>query len=283
MLKNNDAKKCEGIYSTYNDSQVIIFGVPFDGTASFKPGSRFAPQAIRQQMDGFETYSPYQDKDMTDYAFCDVGDMLLPFGNTKKVLDLIKEETKDMLCDNKKTVVLGGEHLISYPIIESYLAKYPNLHIIQFDAHADLREQYLGEKLSHATVMRLVHAKLNKGKLWQFGIRSGTKEEFDFAASNTKMCRFEICKIDKAVKAIGDAPVYVTIDLDVLDPSIFSGTGTPEPGGITFKELIAGIMALEGMNIVGGDIVELSPHYDMSGVSTAVACKVLRELLLLMG
>lgn len=282
MLKDNDIIKCEGILSEYDKADIVIFGVPFDGTASFKPGSRFGPKEIRNQMDGFETYSPYQDKDMVDYAFCDLGDMEMPFGNTQKVLDIAKTETASILSDGKKTIALGGEHLISLPVMESYLKKYPDMHILHFDAHADLRDDYLGEKLSHATVMRRAYEKLQGGKLWQFGIRSGTKEEFNFAKENTNMCRFELCKMEKAVKVIDGAPVYVTIDLDVLDPSVFRGTGTPEPGGVTFVELLEALLAMEGMNIVGADIVELAPDYDSSGVSTAVACKVLREMLLLM-
>ncbi len=282
MIKENDTIRCEGIFSEYKDASIVVFGAPYDGTASYRPGSRFGPQAIRENMDGFETYSPYQDKDMADYSFCDVGDIVLPFGNTKKVLSMIREETDVILEDGKKTVVLGGEHLVSLPVIESYLAKYPDMHILHFDAHADLREDYLGEPLSHATVMRRVYDKLQSGTLWQFGIRSGTKEEFQFARENTHMCRFELCKMEKAVKAINGAPVYVTIDLDVLDPSAFRGTGTPEPGGVTFNELLEALLDMEGMNIVGADIVELAPDYDTSGASTAAACKVLREMLLLM-
>ena len=246
------------------------------------PGSRFGPQAIREYMDGFETYSPYQDKDMADYAFCDMGDILLPFGNTKKVLEMIKADADAIISDGKKTVALGGEHLISLPIIESYLGKYPDMHIVHFDAHADLRDDYLGEKLSHATVMRRAFDRLGSGKLWQLGIRSGTKEEFRFARENTHLCRFELCKMEKAVKQMAGAPVYVSIDLDVLDPSVFRGTGTPEPGGVTFAELLEALLDMEGMNIVGADIVELAPDYDVSGASTAAACKVLREMLLLM-
>ena len=282
MLKDNDTMKCEGIFSEYSDASIVVFGAPYDGTASYRPGSRFGPEAIRSNMDGFETYSPYQDKDMADYAFCDVGDIIFPFGNTQKVLSMIKSETKSILEDCKKTVVLGGEHLISLPVIESYIEKYPDMHIVHFDAHADLRDDYLGEKLSHATVMRRTYEKLGSGKLWQFGIRSGTKDEFEFAREHTHMCRFELCKMEKAVKAIDGAPVYVTIDLDVLDPSVFRGTGTPEPGGVMFTELLEALLDMEGMNIVGADIVELAPDYDGSGASTAAACKVLREMLLLM-
>lgn len=280
-MKTQTPKEHEGIFSRYAESDVVIFGVPFDGTASYRPGTRFGPSAIRQEIDGIETYSPYLDRDLSDYKICDLGDMPMNFGDTKKALDSIKSEVASILSDNKKTVVIGGEHLISLPLIEAYIEKYPNLHVIHFDAHADLRDEFIGEKLSHATVMRRVFEKLN-GELWQFGIRSGAKSEFEFADENTHINRFDLRGVKEASYKIGSNPVYVTLDIDVLDPSIMPGTGTPEAGGITFVELMEGIKALSGLNIVGADIVELSPHYDQSGVSTSVACKALRELLLIL-
>jgi agmatinase len=282
MYKDYIEQIHEGIYSTYQNSEIVVLGAPFDGTTSYRPGTRFGPQAIRQELDGLETYSPYQDKDMADYSFCDLGDIPLSFGNTEKILTTIGSEVADIIKDEKRVVMLGGEHLVSYPAIKAHLEKYPEMHIIHFDAHADLRSDYLGEELSHATVIRRAFDHMAGGKVWQFGIRSGTKEEFEFAKEYTQMCRFDLSMLDNAIKEIGDAPVYITIDLDILDPSIFSGTGTPEPGGVTFKELVDGITKLQNLNIVGSDIVELSPHYDQSGVSTAVACKVLREMLLVM-
>ncbi|MCK5757661.1 MAG: agmatinase [Clostridiales bacterium] len=280
MIKEQVPNIHAGIFSSYADSDVVVFGIPYDGTASYRPGARFGPQKIRQEIDGIETYSPYIDKDLCDYKICDMGDMPLFFGNTITMLDNINIEIQQILDDGKKTVVLGGEHLISLPIIESYIKKYPDLHVIQFDAHADLRNEFLGERLSHATVMRRIFEKLN-GALWQFGIRSGTREEFAFANENTQINKFDLKGIREAVYKIGSVPVYVTLDIDVLDPSVMPGTGTPEAGGVTFSELIAGILPLSELNIVGADIVELSPHYDPSGVSTSVACKLLRELLLI--
>ncbi len=282
MLKDKNCLEDIVFDSEYKDSDIAIVGIAFDGTCSYKPGARFAPQAIRNDLYGLEAYSPYLDKDLSDYNICDLGDIELSFGNTILSLKTIKQEIKSILDDNKKTFVIGGEHLISCPIIENYADKYEDLVVIQFDAHTDLREDYLGEKLSHATVMRLVHNKLGDGRIFQFGIRSGTREEFAFANKHTHFCKFDLETLNEAIKEIGNRPVYVTMDLDVLDPSIFCGTGTPEAGGITFKELMDGIILLNGLNIVGADIVELSPHYDQSGVSTAVACKVMRELLLAM-
>ncbi len=281
-MKNQVPKKHEGIFSGYEDSDVVIFGIPYDGTASYRPGSRFGPSAIRQEIDGIETYSPYLDRDLSDYKICDLGDMPPFFGDVEKVLANIRYETKRILDDDKKTVVIGGEHLINLPLVEAYIEKYPDLHVIQFDAHADLRDEFIGEKLSHATVMRRVFDVLLDGDLWQFGIRSGTRDEFAFADKYTNIYRFTLNGVKEAVYKIGSAPVYITLDIDVLDPSIMSGTGTPEAGGITFVELMEGIRALSGLNIVGADIVELSPHYDQSGVSTSVACKALRELLLVL-
>lgn len=286
MLKNQDINKHEGIYSTYEDSQITVFGIPYDGTVSFRPGTRFGPGAVRQELDGLETYSPYQDKDMTDYRICDLGDMLLPFGNTIKVIEQIHDDVTAILEDGKKTLAIGGEHLVSYPLIKAHLEKDKNLHIIHFDAHADMREDYLGEELSHATVMRRILSEMEEketdGRIWQFGIRSGTREEFSLDNERVSTRPFNLGGLDEAIEAIGDAPVYLTIDLDVLDPSVFAGTGTPEPGGVTFNELIVALMKLQGLNLVGADLVELAPHYDQSGVSTAVACKVLREVALLM-
>lgn len=280
-MKTQTPKKHEGIFSGYAESDVVIFGVPFDGTASYRPGTRFGPSAIRQEMYGIETYSPYLDRDLSDYKICDLGDMSMNFGDTKAVLEKIKYEAASILNDDKKIVVIGGEHLVSLPLIEAYIEKYPDLHVIQFDAHADLRDEFMGEKYSHATVMRRVFEKLNGG-LWQFGIRSGAKSEFEFADNNTHISRFDLRGIKEAAYKIGSKPVYITLDIDVLDPSIMPGTGTPEAGGISFVELMVGIRALSGLNIVGADIVELSPHYDQSGVSTSVACKALRELLLVL-
>lgn len=280
-MKTHIPKKHEGIFSSYAESDVVIFGVPYDGTASYRPGTRFGPSAIRQEIDGIETYSPYLDRDLSDYKICDLGDMPMHFGSTAKALDKVRHEVRSILNDEKKTVVIGGEHLISLPLIESYIEKYPNLHVIQFDAHADLRNEFVNEKLSHATVMRRIYEKL-EGDLWQFGIRSGTREEFAFADENTHINRFNLNGVKEATYKIGSAPVYVTLDIDVLDPSIMPGTGTPEAGGISFVELMEGIKALSGLNIVGADIMELSPHYDQSGVSTSVACKTLRELLLVL-
>lgn len=280
-MKNQMPRKHEGIFSEYEESDVVVFGIPYDGTASYRPGTRFGPSAIRQEIDGIETFSPYLDRDLTDYRICDLGDMSLHFGNVEKILGEIKYETSRILEDDKKTVVVGGEHLVSLPIIEAYIEKYPDLNVIQFDAHADLRNEFLGEKLSHATVMRRVYEKLD-GALWQFGIRSGTRDEFAFADEFTRINPFNLNEVRGATYSIGSAPVYVTIDVDVLDPSIMPGTGTPEPGGITFRELMEGMKALSGLNIVGADIVELSPHYDQSGVSTAAACKILREMLLIL-
>ncbi len=282
MIKTNKPNLHEGIYSGYEKSSIVIFGVPFDGTVSNKPGARFGPRAIRQEIDSIETYSPYQSKDMQQFKFCDLDDCAVSFGNTQRVLDTVKADVSSILKDGKKIIALGGEHLISLPVIEAFAAKYADLQVLHFDAHTDLRHEYLGEKLSHATVMRRVCEKIKSDNLWQFGIRSGTKEEFEFAEQNTHICKYDLKGLGQAIDSIGKKPVYVSVDLDILDPSVLCGTGTPEPGGIDFKQLLDGLLGLNKLNIVGADIVELAPHYDQSGASTAAACKILREILLLM-
>lgn len=267
--------------SNFEDARAVIFGAPFDGTTSFRPGTRFGPSAIRGESDGIETYSPYQNRDLEDISVFDSGDLYLPFGNPKTVLDMIEARTQEILVADKMPVMLGGEHLVTLGAVRAMVKKYPNLHIIHFDAHADLREAYLGEQLSHASVLRRCWDLVGDGHIHQFGIRSGERAEFDFAFAHTDFHPFNVKDVLDVVLGLGsEVPVYVTVDLDVLDPSLFSGTGTPEAGGIFFPDLEEALLALEALNVVGFDINELSPPYDTSGVSTAVACKVLREMLL---
>lgn len=268
---------CEAAFS---DAKTVLFGAPFDGTTSFRPGTRFGPSAIRSESFGIETYSPYCDRDLTDCAVYDGGDLELPFGNTERVLSMIEDYTEQVLSAGKRFVMLGGEHLVTLGSLRAVCRRYPDLHIIHLDAHTDLRTDYLGEALSHSTVLYHAWKLVGDGRIFQFGIRSGEKYEFEFAKQHTTLRKFDLQGFEETAKALEGKPVYFTLDLDVLDPSIFCGTGTPEAGGVTFKELMQAILQLNRLNIVGCDINELSPHYDHSGTSTAVACKVTREILL---
>ena len=270
-----------GCDNEYDESQIVIFGAPFDGTTSYRPGTRFAAAAMRNESIGIETYSPYQDRDLEDYNIFDGGDLEFVFGNPAKNIAIIKEYVSGLLKDNKIPAMIGGEHLVTLGAVQAVAEKYNDLHIIHFDAHADLRDDYLGEKLSHATVLHRVWDIVGDNKIFQFGIRSGEKEEFEFAKNHTYMNKFDMKTLDEVIAKLKNKPVYITIDLDVLDSSVFPGTGTPEAGGITFKELMNAIMLFQNLeNIVAFDINELSPMLDASGASTACACKVLREMLL---
>ena len=268
----------------YNAADIVLFGAPFDGTVSFRPGARFAPQAIRANSeDGIESYSPYQQKDLGDLHVCDIGDLHFPFGNPSAVLDIIEQNTQTIVEDGKLPVMIGGEHLVSLGTVRALVKHYDDLHVIHLDAHADLRDDYLGEKLSHATVMRRIWEIVGDGRIFQYGIRSGDKSEFAWGEAHVYTRMFDCDHLKDALESIKDSPVYLSIDLDVLDPSVFPGTGTPEAGGITFNELIGCIVQMAGVRIVGADLNELSPHYDPSGASTLVACKALRELLMALG
>jgi agmatinase len=269
-----------GFDDLYKDSKIVVFGAPFDGTVSYRPGSRFGPSAIRNESYGIETYSPYQNADLTEIKGCDAGDLPIPFGDTRIALDMIKNFTQNIINDGKIPIMLGGEHLTTLPAVEAVSEKYPDLCVIHLDAHTDVREEYMGIALSHATVIRRIWEKLGDKRIWQFGIRSGEKYEFDWAKEHNTLAPFKLEGIERALAEIGSRPIYLTIDLDVLDPSIFPGTGTPEHGGITFHELMDFLLKLRGENIVGADLVELAPNYDHSGISTAAACKLLREVAL---
>jgi len=270
-----------GFEDDFEESKAVLFGAPFDGTTSFKPGARFAPNVMREDSWAIESYSPYLEKDLEDLKLFDYGNLELPFGDKKNALRMIQEHVQEIIDANKIPIMIGGEHLVSLAPVKALSKKYDDLHVIHFDAHTDLREDYLGEALSHATVIRRIYDQLGDGKINQFCIRSGLKDEFEWAKKHTHLEKFTYNTLPSCVKRLKDKPVYITIDLDVLDPSVFPGTGTPEPGGIDFHDMLNIIKELSKLNnVVGMDVVELSPKYDASGISTAVACKTLRELVL---
>lgn len=270
-----------GCDSDYNDAELVIFGAPFDSTTSYRPGTRFGPSAIRHESFGLETYSPYQDKDLEDHAIMDSGDLELCFGSSEQALKDIQGRAEQILQDGKIPLLLGGEHLVTLGSVRAAIQKYPDLHIIHFDAHTDLREDYLGAKLSHACVIRRCHDILGDGRIHQFGIRSGERAEWKFArAGHTDLHPFNLDGLKETVKALQSAPIYFTIDLDVLDPSCFPGTGTPEAGGVDFMQLLEAIRTVCSGNVVAADVNELCPILDQTGASTAIAGKVVRELML---
>ena len=265
----------------YEEAKIVLFGAPFDSTTSYRPGTRFGSRAIRSESYGLESYSPYQDKDLLDCAIFDSGDLELSFGKPEDALADIEERAATILADGKLPFLLGGEHLVTLGAFRAVHAKHPDVQIIHFDAHADLRDDYLGAKLSHACVLRRCWELVGDGRIHQFGIRSGDREEFRWGKDHVNTHKFDLNGLEDKLAEIGDTPVYFTLDLDVLDPSVFPGTGTPEPGGVDFNTLREAVtLVCSKANIVGCDVNELSPPYDQSGASTAVACKIVREMLL---
>ncbi len=269
-----------GCDSNYEEADLVIFGAPYDSTTSYRPGTRYGSSAIRHESFGLETYSPYQDEDLTDYNIFDHGDLELSFGSPEAPLADIEAVARTILTDNKLPLLIGGEHLVTLGSVRAALQKYPDMHIIHFDAHTDLRDDYLGVSLSHACVIRRCHDLVGDGRIHQFCIRSGERAEFQFAREHTNLHKFNFDGLEEALDMIGNAPIYFTIDLDCLDPGIFPGTGTPEAGGVTFGQLLEAIELVCRGNVIAADVNELSPALDSSGASTALACKVVRELML---
>ncbi len=269
-----------GCDSEYCDSKIVIFGAPFDSTTSYRPGTRFASRHMRAESYGLETYSPYQDLDLEDMKIFDSGDLELCFGDTESALRDIENHTREILKADKIPLMIGGEHLVTLGAVRAVFEKYPDLYIVHFDAHADLRDEYLGAKLSHASVIHRVWDMVGDNKIFQFGIRSGERAEFQWGKEHVKTQKFNFDGLSEVIEKLKGKPVYFTIDLDVLDPSVFPGTGTPEAGGVPFCELLNAILDVSELDIVGMDINELSPMLDASGASTAVALKIMRELMI---
>ena len=265
----------------YAEADAVILGVPMDFTVSFRPGTRLGPLSIRNVSIGIEEYSVYLDRDLVDYAYCDCGDLSLPFGNVEKSLELIEKASRQVLEDGKFPIFLGGEHLITYPLIKPFMEKYPELRVVHFDAHADLRTDYYGEANSHATVMRKISEALGPKRVYQFGIRSGTREEFVYGREHNHLVVEEVLEPLKAIlPQLKGKPVYVTLDIDVVDPAFAPGTGTQEAGGCTSREILKAIHALGELEIVGFDLVEVSPAMDASERTALLAANLVREAIL---
>ncbi len=269
-----------GCDNDFDESKIVIFGAPFDSTTSYRPGTRFASRHMRAESYGLETWSPYQNLDLEDTKIFDSGDLELCFGDTNLALADIEKRTREILSENKLPLMIGGEHLVTLGAVRAAAEKYPDLHVIHFDAHADLRDEYLGAHLSHASVLHRVWDIIGDGKIYQFGIRSGDRAEFEWGKNHVETHLFTFDGLEETIEKLQGKPIYFTLDLDVLDPSVFPGTGTPEAGGVTFMQLLNAILKVSRLNIVGMDINELSPMLDASGASTATALKVMRELLL---
>ncbi len=266
--------------ASFEQSHVVILGCPFDGTASFRPGARFGPSAIRRASWGIETYSPYLERDLGELKIHDVGDLELPLGEKKLALDLVRKAVRQILIAGKFPIVLGGDHLITLPVMEEIGRFYPALCLLHLDAHADLRGDYLGETHSHSTVMRKAIERLSNARLFQMGVRSGTEEEFRLAKKLKSLVLLKQSSIRSLIKQIGKQPVYLSLDLDLLDPGFLPGVGTPEPGGLSFQELITLLKQLQPLRVIGFDLMELTPDYDPTQVSSVTASVILREMIL---
>lgn len=282
-MKDNFYKNGQflGANLEYNDASAVIYGVPMDCTVSYRPGTRFGPEKIRSVSVSLEEYSPYRDRCMDEINFYDAGDLMLPFGNVDKCLQMIYEATKNIHEDKKFPIMLGGEHLVSLPAIQAAYEYFKNLKVVHLDAHADLRDDYEGEANSHATVIKKVANLIGASNVFQLGIRSGTREEFIYGKMNTNFYFNQLIEpLDEVVKKCGTDPVYITLDIDVLDPAFAPGTGTPEPGGFSVRDLLYALNKFSKLNVIGFDLVEVAPLYDHGDITSVTAAKIVREILL---
>jgi len=269
----------------YAGARAVLWGIGQDFTTSYRPGTRFGPGRIREASYGIEEFSYHSRKSLTEKNFFDLGDVAVVFGDVQESLKRAEQVAHRLFADGKLSLMMGGEHLVTLPVVKAAYEKYgDDLVLLQFDAHADLREEYLGNPLSHAAVMRRCLDFLPARNLYQFGIRSGTQEEYEFGMSQCHLFPHEVLEpLRRVIPTLGHRPVYVTIDIDVMDPAFAPGTGTPEPGGITSREMIDALLAMEGLNVVGLDVVEVAPGLDQTDRTPVLAAKLLREAILAFG
>ncbi len=262
-------------------AELVLLGVPMDHTTSFRPGTRFGPEAVRGVSESLEEYSYYQDADLREMNFADLGDLLLPPGNVSRALAVTEEAARVIFRAGKIPFFLGGEHLLSYAAVRAATEVFPDLVVICLDAHTDLRPAYLGEEFSHASACYLMNRCLPPGALYQFGVRSGPREDFLYAREHTRLFPERVLEpLRRVLPDLQGKPVYFTLDIDVLDPAFAPGTGAPEPGGPAFEEILSSVLLLSGLRVVGLDLVEVAPAYDPSGITSLAAAKLVREAII---
>ncbi|MFA0889951.1 MAG: agmatinase [Synergistales bacterium] len=269
-----------------DESKWVLLGIPMDFTVSRKSGSRFGSESIRAESLNLETYSPSQNRDLSEICFYDLEDLSFPYGDVQQALDTVEKVARRLLARGKYLAGLGGEHLVSLPLIRAAASFWPDLRVVHFDAHADLRTKLRGGALSHSSVMRHVSQTClgETHRLYQFGIRSGCSEEMEWGRTHTNLNLFDVLDpLKKSLEELGSHPVYLSIDIDVVDPAAAPGTGTPEAGGITSRELLESIHSMKGLNLVGFDLVEVAPDLDVNDITSALAAKCVREALIQWG
>ena len=268
--------------SGYEKARYVICGVPFDGTSSFRLGSRLAPDEMRKASYNFESYNSFFDIDLSDVCIHDAGNLDVA-ENIDGTLSLISANAEKFAGDGKIPVMLGGEHSLSYPFVRACKNKYPDLGFVVLDAHMDLRDEFHGEKNSHACISKHIIDDLTK-KYVSIGIRSGTCEEYEYVRENKiKMYSAEdvysrgIEQIISEFREYIRGPVYLSVDMDAIDPAYAPALGTPEPYGITPRDVRTVISCLAPY-IVGFDLVEIAPAYD-SGNTAVLGAKLVRDFI----
>ncbi len=273
-----------GATAEYEAADIVTLGLPMDFTTSWRPGARGGPAKIREVSFSLEEYSPAQNMSLSSVKAADIGDVSLPLGNTEKSLDAIREVAGSIVGDGKIPFAFGGEHLVTLPCVSAVSEAHRGLTVIHLDAHADLRDEFAGQRLSHATVLRRVAEIIGVDNLYQIGIRSGAAEEFALAGRGPHRLEGPVpAAVRAALERVGDRPCYVTLDIDVVDPAFAPGTGTPEPGGCSSWDILDGARLLGQANIVGFDLVEVAPPWDFADITSLLAAKIVREMLLGVG
>ncbi len=257
-----------------------ILGVPLDITSTYRSGSDQAPEMIRLSSDSIESYCPYLDRDLSDYPFCDLGDLELKGLSMSEKLTEIRTRVAEILQLGGIPLCIGGEHTVTLPIIEALKKRHDQFLVLHLDAHSDLRDSYEGARINHSTVMRRVVEIVGHENLIQLGIRSGTREEFAWIRNHGALRSFRPGHEKTLLAGIGGRPVYLTLDLDILDPSCFPGVGNPEAGGWHYSLMERFLAFLVNIDLIGVDVVELMPEIDKSELSSITAAKIIRSLLL---
>lgn len=278
-----EAGRFRGAQNIWQEAAFVLLGVPLDLTTTFRPGTRFGPREIRNMSHSLELYSPFQDRSLEEISYADAGDLHLPVGNLEESLKIIEESSRTLFEAGKFPCFLGGEHLLTWATMKACLEFYPDLVLLDWDAHADMRDHWQGSRHNHGTVMNTIRESIGGDRMHLMGIRSEGQRAMDNARKTHLHLQHVLQPMQSIKDKIGDRPVYFTLDIDVMDPAYAPGTGAPEPGGITSGEALEALNYIKDLNVVAMDLVEVAPAYDPAQMTPLLAARILREFLLLKG
>jgi agmatinase len=289
LAKTENRYSFTGFTKGFNEALFVVVGAPLDMASSYRGGSSEAPRAVREASRSLELCTALSNIDMEAIGFHDAGDIVIAPGDIIESMKRIESVVRGILESGKRVFIIGGEHTVTLSAFKAFSSMYSDACLIVFDAHADLRDEYLGSRYSHASVLRRIIEEAKPGKVVLIGARAVSREEIEYIKASDRS-RLEVVKVvgrvtedkikevSKVIEVCRSRPKYVSVDIDFIDPAYAPGVQTPEPLGATPTEFFELISRVVDEHVYALDIVEITPPYDKSEITAFLGAKIIIEV-----